>query len=250
MLIVGLPTVLAMLGPILIRRYVTVEKLAKNNEVAGFKFAVVGVLYAVLLAFAIIIVWERFSDAENNVATEAGAAANIYRLSQGLNGQPGIALRGALTNYVRTVISDGWPNMERGTPSDSAREALDAVYKAALTLDSPEGRDPALVSEILRQLDTITQMRRVRLSAAEGLVPGVIWPILFGGALITMAYTFFFGSQNLGAQTLMTGMLSMIIFSGLLAAIVIDHPFAGVVKVEPHALTRVLEDFGSMPGDH
>jgi Protein of unknown function (DUF4239) len=250
MLIVGLPTVLAMFGPILVRRYVTLEKLANNNEVAGFKFGVVGVLYAVLLAFAIIVVWERFSDAENNVAAEAGAAGTIYRLSQGIDGQPGIALRGALTNYLRAAISDDWPAMERGSASTSAGEALDAVYKALLTFESPERRDTALVSEILHQLDTITQMRRARLSAAEGLVPGVIWPILFGGALITIAYTFFFGSQNLGAQVLMTGMLSIIIFSGLLTAIVIDQPFAGVVKVKPHALTEVLEIFGSMPGDH
>ena len=71
MLIVGLPTVLAMFGPTVVRRYLTLEKLAENNEVAGFKFAVVGVLYAVLLGFAIIVVWQRFSDAENNVATEA-----------------------------------------------------------------------------------------------------------------------------------------------------------------------------------
>jgi hypothetical protein len=56
-----------MFGPVVVRRYVTLENLAKNNEVAGFKFAVVGVLYAVLLAFAIIVVWERFSDAENGV---------------------------------------------------------------------------------------------------------------------------------------------------------------------------------------
>jgi hypothetical protein len=139
--------------------------------------------------------------------------------------------------------------MERGSPSTSARDALDGVYKAVLTFESPERRDTALVSEILHQLDTITQMRRARLSAAVGLVPEVIWPILFGGALITVAYTFFFGSQNLGAQVLMTGMLSIIIFSGLLTAIAIDHPFAGVVKVTPHALTRVLEDFSSMPGD-
>jgi hypothetical protein len=53
MLIVGVPTVLAMIGPILVRRYVTLDKLRTNNEVAGFKFAAVGVLYAVLLAFAI-----------------------------------------------------------------------------------------------------------------------------------------------------------------------------------------------------
>ena len=59
-------------------------RLRINNEVAGFKFATVGVLYAVLLAFAVIVVWEKFSDAENNVAQEAGAAATIYRLSWGI----------------------------------------------------------------------------------------------------------------------------------------------------------------------
>ena len=245
MLVVGLTTVLAMLGPILVRRYVTLEKLTKNNEVAGFKFAVVGVLYAVLLAFAIIVVWEKFSDAESNVAKEAGAAATIYRLSQGISGEPGLALRGALTSYLEAVISDDWPAMERGNASRSAREALGGLYKALLTFDAPERRDTALVSQILLELDTITEMRRARLAAAEGLVPGLIWPVLFAGAILTIAYTFFFGTENLWAQALMTGMLSVIIFSGLLTAIVIDQPFVGIVKVRPGALAAVLADFGS-----
>src|SRR6476646_10030489 len=85
LLVVGVPTAIAMVGPYFVRRLVPLKTLRTTNEVAGFKFAVVGVLYAVLLAFAVIVVWERFSDAENNVATEAGAAANIYRLSQGLS---------------------------------------------------------------------------------------------------------------------------------------------------------------------
>src|SRR5262249_12346141 len=149
----------------------------------------------------------------------------------------------------RAVISDGWPAMERGSASPSARQALDGVYKALLTFESSEQRDTALASEILHQLNTMTEMRRARLSAAtEGLVSGVLWPILFGGAVVTIAYTFFFGSRNLRAQALMTGMLSIIIFSGLMTAVVIDRPFAGAVKVPPHPLARVLEDFGSMPG--
>ena len=46
-IIVGVPTALAVLGPYLVRRCVTLEKLTTNNEIAGFKFATVGVLYAV-----------------------------------------------------------------------------------------------------------------------------------------------------------------------------------------------------------
>jgi hypothetical protein len=106
-----------------------------------------------------------------------------------------------------------------------------------------------LVSQILNELDTITEMRRARLAAAEGLVPGVIWPVLFGGAMLTIAFTFFFGTENLWAQALMTGMLSVIIFSGLLTAIVIDQPFVGVVKVGPEALAEVMADFSSKSVD-
>jgi hypothetical protein len=250
LLVVGLPTALAMVGPVFVRRHVTLERLTTNNEVAGFKFAAVAVLYAVLMAFAVIVVWERFSEAESNVAKEAGAAATIYRLSQGISGEPGNALRAALTNYLKVTISEDWPAMEHGRSSRSAREALDAVYKSLLTFDAPERRDTALVSQILHELDTIAEMHRVRLAAAEGLVPGIIWPVLFGGAVVTVAYTFFFGTENLRAQMLMTGMLTAIIFSGLLTAIVIDYPFVGAVKVHPDALAEVLADFGSTPDGH
>ena len=49
----------------------SLEKLTANNEVAGFKFALIGVLYAVLLGFTVIIVWEQFEDVEKDVVTKA-----------------------------------------------------------------------------------------------------------------------------------------------------------------------------------
>jgi hypothetical protein len=59
-LLVVLPTIAAMCGPVLMRRQIGLERLASNNEIAGFKFATVGVTYAVLLTFAVIVVWEKF----------------------------------------------------------------------------------------------------------------------------------------------------------------------------------------------
>jgi len=67
--------------------------------------------------------------------------------------------------------------------------------------------------------------------------------VLFGGAAVTIGFTFFFGAENLQAQTMMTGALSILIFSGLLIIVAIDHPFAGSVKVGSDALSIVLEDF-------
>src|SRR5919112_3340983 len=105
-LLIGVATLLAMAAPIFVRRRIASERLRINNEVAGFTFATVGVLYAVLLAFAVIIVWEKFSVAENAAAQEAGAAATLYRLADGIGGDPGAALRDDLTRYVRAAITE------------------------------------------------------------------------------------------------------------------------------------------------
>jgi hypothetical protein len=76
-------------------------------------------------------------------------------------------------------------------------------------------------------------------------VPGVLWFVLFGGAIVTVGFTLFFGAENLRVQAMMTGILAFLIFSGLHVIIAIDHPFAGSVKVQPEALVAVLEDFGA-----
>ena len=244
LVLVGFMTALAMTGPALVRRRVGLGRLSTNNEVAGFKFATVGVLYAVMLAFAVIVVWEKFSEAENDVAGEASAAATVYRLANGLGGAADVALHITLTGYLDAAVSQDWPAMERGGDSSAATGALDAVYAAALAYNPPDRRGATVLAEILRQLDLITQARRARLVMASGIVPGVIWFVLFGGAVVTVGFTFFFGAENLRAQTLMTGALSALIFSGLLVIVSIDHPFAGSVKVLPEALSKVAETFG------
>ncbi len=243
-ILVIVPTLIAMMGPILIRRRVALDQLSNNNEVAGFKFAVVGVLYAVLLAFAVIVVWERFSDSEGQVAQEAGAAATLYRLANGIEGTPGTALRDGMTHYLKLAIDDDWPAMADGRGSPVVKQALDDLYNSAVRFSPATLRDSAVMSEILHQLDLLTQARRARLVAATGIVPGLLWAVLFGGAIVTVGFTFFFGTENVYAQSAMTGVLTLLIFSGLIIIVAIDRPFAGSIQVSPEALVAVLEDLG------
>jgi len=65
---------------------------------------------------------------------------------------------------------------------------------------------------------------------------------MFGGAVLTIGFTFFFGTENLRAQSLMTGILTMLIMSGLLIIVSIDRPFTGAVTVGPDGLLVVIED--------
>jgi hypothetical protein len=240
--VIGLITLAGMLGPVLIRRNVGLERLRTNNEVAGFKFAAIGVLYAVLLAFAVILVWERFNAGENVVVAEAGAAATIYRLAGGVGGEEEAALRDEITAYLQAAITQDWPAMERGRASPAVTQAVNRIYATVLAFHPADRRASVVFAEILHQLDMLTQARRARLVIASAGIPAILWLALFVGAAVTIGFTFFFGTGNLRTQALMTGMLALLIASQLWVIVAIDRPFTGTVRVQPHALAAVLED--------
>jgi hypothetical protein len=243
-LLVILPTIVAGAGLVWVRKRVGLARLVVNNEVAGFKFAVVGVIYAVLLAFAVIVVWERYSEAEVAVVHEAGAAATLYRLAAGPEPEAA-ATRSALGQYLQVVIESDWPQMAKERESHEATMALSELYTRVLQLESTAARPPAILIELLNQLDVLTQTRRTRLHLGIGIMPGVLWAALTVGGILTVGFTYFFGAKNLRAQVLMTCILAVIVFMGLFVIVSIDHPFTGPVHVGPEPLQEVLTDFST-----
>ena len=245
LILLGGGPLLAMLATFLVRSHVALDTLRANNEVAGFKFSTLGMLYGVLLAFAVLVVWGELNDAQGNVAIEAGAAATMFRLANGLEGEAGASVHAAMSAYLDSAIHEDWPAMERGGESTATSAGLDRVYAALLAYEPVPPGGAALLAESLRQADVLTQARRARIVVADGVVPGVVWFVLIVGAFVTIAFTFFFGTANIRAQVWMTGALSMLICSCLLIIVAIDRPFAGMVKLEPEPLVAVLRNSGA-----
>jgi hypothetical protein len=238
-LTVLMPTAVAMLGPAVVRRRYTYSVLIKNNEVAGFKFATLGVIYAVLLGFAIVSVWEKFSEAELLVLREAGASATLYRLSSGDNPEA-VATRTKLRAYLESVVEDEWMLMASERDSRISGAAMKALYGATLQL--ADKRPLAVGVELLKELGEMTEARRGRLYLARGVVSPALWSMLICGALVTIGFTYFFAMENLRAQTAMTGALALIIFLGLFVIISYDHPFTGAVSVEASPIRGLISD--------
>jgi len=271
-LLVILPTAVAMVGSVLVRRIFGLERLVINNEVAGFKFAVVGIVYGLLLTLATISVWDKFSEAHVAVIEEVAAANAIYQLTNGSEeGQ--LAVRGALVRYLTLVIDKDWPEMEVEQESEEVSGALGELYTAVVKLiqkasvvpvqkivqtqakapsrtqngaviETPNAAmAPALTIELIKQLDNVTKARRTRVHLSGGIVPNVMLYVLMIGATLTVLFTFFFGVGNNASQTLMTGILAAMIFMSLLITLSFDHPFTGPVHVGPEPLKDLLKTF-------
>src|SRR6202041_1995872 len=76
-------------GLLIFHRLVHVKLRRAHNDLAGFTFAIVGVLYAVLLAFIAIATWESFSKASDIVENESDYAGSMYLITSGLPDETG-----------------------------------------------------------------------------------------------------------------------------------------------------------------
>jgi hypothetical protein len=205
------------------------------------------VIYAVLLAFVVIAVWEKFSDAQNAVTDEAGAIAALHHFTEG-NEAEKVAMQAALAAYLKAAIDDEWPAKGREGESPATDHALETLYQATIALNRNGTMGTASMAEIFRLVDEVTAARRIRLHLATGLVPNIIWFALFMGALLTVGFTLFFGSENPVAQVSMTGVLAVLVTTGLVVILSIDHPFTGPVYIQPEPLVSVLAEIPRPPG--
>ena len=81
-LVVLVPSLVSAAMAFVVRRSLPIAVLAENNEFAAITYPVIGLFYGVFLAFAIVIVWQRYTEAEQSAYSEVAALAELWRDAQ------------------------------------------------------------------------------------------------------------------------------------------------------------------------
>ena len=243
LLVVVVPGLIVGLQVLVRRRWPHLAE-GSHNDVAGFIIAIVGVIYAVLLAFVVIVSWEQFSHADDLVGQEASALRGLYRETSAFPPEVREQIEEDVRQYATAVVTREWPAMNRGEHGDPVvAQTLDrmAEHVASLPTDTPI-REAFVAVEADRFSDVVSSRSQRLDFVGEGL-PGVLWVALVFGALITVGFAMIFGLQSTALHVIMTGSLAAVIGVLLFVAVSIDQPFAGDVAVRPDPLERVLVDF-------
>ena len=172
---------------------------------AGYLFSAVGVLYAVLLGFVVVVVWEKYDATIANVQDEVDAAGDLYHVVDGFPDTLRTRIRTDLTKYAQTVIRVEWPAMasNQDGPETGSKLIEDAAYTVN-TFSPHDQRGYNAQQAAIGNEQRLFDARRQRLVRAQPAVPGVLWFALVAGALAMVAFCYIFGVENRPAQLLMT----------------------------------------------
>lgn len=228
-------------GVLVVRRIMDVGKLKRHHDIAGPIFSTLGVMYSVLLAFVMVMVWQDFDRAQTDVIHESNCYIDICRDSNGLSEPLRSEFTAALNGYIEAVIKDEWPKLARGEYGYLAHEKIANVWNIYASYEPKTDGEKIYYAEILKKMNDAGEFRRQRIVDASSALHPVLWFVLLFGGIITVAFTFFFGSENLVSQLIMTTLLSVLIALILFTILIMDFPFTGDFSVQPAAFQRVLE---------
>jgi hypothetical protein len=239
-LIVVTAVVLSWLALACFHQFVPAELRRAHNDVAGFILAIIGVIYAVLLAFIAVSTWENFNKAQEAAELEANMVDNLYVDSAGLPPKLAFFVRARLREYSRLVIDKEWPAQQAGRIDFEGSKPLFQLNAAIAKYRPVENAGP-VDSEILRTANELYQARRDRLVAASSRIPAVMWAVTLLGGAITVGFSFLFGVPKLRLHLLMTGLLSASLALVIVLIVAFDCPFRGDVSVSADVYTRLFE---------
>ena len=112
-----------------IRDRISGKERERNNEVIGFVLTVVGTIYAVVLAFVVVVVWEHYDAAEANAEREVGAVSDMYRAADDLPPALRSTEQALVMRYIDLMINDELPAMQNGTHTAKSQLVVDQLRK-------------------------------------------------------------------------------------------------------------------------
>jgi hypothetical protein len=234
-------SVLAIVGLVVVRACVPAAVLAASNDVIGNYLQTLGGIYAVLLAFVVVIVWQQFNDARVQVEREANEITDLFRTALGLPETQRARLCACLAGYVDAVLEQEWSAMAMGDESVLERggNILDDVSDVLHGFEPAGTCHQSLHAEALARFNDLSDARSMRLSSSRARIPSALRWLLYMGAVILVGSTWLFSVDNFAIHAIVTAALAGGVSHVIYVIEDLDDSFGGDWQVPREPFERV-----------
>lgn len=218
----------------------------EHNEVGGIMIAVAGTLYAVVLGFLTVVVWQHYLDARQLVVQESDADIDAWHEVVGLPSAIRTRVRDDMLAYAQIMVRKEWPAMRAGgSDPKAAMIVMDAIDAVASHVPA-NGAESNAQQATMQQLTAMHDSRQQRININENGVSGFEWSILGIGGMAIVGFCWLFGLRNARIQFVMTATVVTIIVSTLVLLFELQYPFRSDIGIGPDSWTGALDHIHMM----
>jgi hypothetical protein len=231
----------AALAYLVLDTVISAQDQADLGTIAGPLMGALGALFAFLTAFVITTEWGQHREAEHTVGMEADACVRLAWISQS-PGCNGAAIRHHLAAYLASVLNEEWPALADGGGCEATHDRMSQLqYRVRGIAAEPDV--PASVSnDLTAAADAIAVTRAERLNAAARDLPTPLFLLAFlSGVVLTLNAIVLALHLDRAHALAIAGIVALIPLD-LALLLAIAMPFKGDLRVEGHALVRVLDN--------
>ncbi|MGH7574726.1 MAG: hypothetical protein ACREM1_06300 [Longimicrobiales bacterium] len=240
-------TLLASGGLLVARRVLPLQLFESHNPVLGHVFSVVSVLSGIVIAFMVVAVWERYTEAWDIAEHEAIALVDLFRNAVAFPDPERKQLQDRIRRYAVAVKTDEWPAMAGGGTSQEALRAYNAIWREYLSLSPRTERERLWLEWSIERLDALDDQRNLRLIRSRVGLPAPMWVTLYVLSAVMLAFSYFFGISTLRVHLIVSGAIAAGLALLLTLIWALQHPFGTVAPIPPDALRDALTVFEQPP---
>jgi hypothetical protein len=241
----------ALLVLYLIRRFLGQWRSSADAAVTGGVAAMVLTLFALLLAFGIVTLYDEHRAAASAVAREASDLAQVRRATRVLEEQgvqPQRSVTAPIHNYVCDLEESEFEDMRNGRPIEKATiDDLNSIFTALSTYRPAEQAQTPFYASAVSQLNDAVAQRRERLERVNNVLPFAFALLLALTAMISVVLTCFIkttglsrhGTPHAGIEYVLVGSVAFVVAAGLLTALIFEFPFSGPLAISDHPFRTV-----------
>jgi hypothetical protein len=231
---------IAVLGVIAARLLIPHTRLKVHNDMVGPIFGTIGTIYAVLLAFIVVITWESHDMTKKHISSEVSGLVGLFVEAEGFKEPMRTDVRRMILNYAESISRDEWKGLKVGKSSPVTATVLFDIMKSyASYVPSTKTEEICLAKSVDKMSDLIELRRMRQLDSREGIHP-ILWLMIISGSIITILMSCLFGTESLDLQLISSGLLALIIALALFTIIELDFPFTGKMALTPVAFDEMV----------
>lgn len=203
-------------------------------------------LYTFFLSFAVMTLWNNYTQATENLAHEAYVATTLARTAR-LLPEPR-PFQETMAEYLESVVREEWPSMARGERSPKTRADYEKVWQAWERIRPKNGEQAAYHVRMLGDLEQLSHMRHARLESIHGSLLWPFWLLIHLGFAFTVIALFYTELGHGLADTWYMGMMLLMVIVIIWLIHELDMPFTGVLRLSPDRFLEAAERVRELMG--